>query len=123
MQFDDVADSTTSDLEKNPKLNYNYTISGPESIAPVKIFDDGTFTYFEFSKITSEIPAFFVVYPDSTEGLVNFKIIGKYVAIERVAMKFTLRLGSQVGCVFNEKLMPAKKDKNNSKNNSTIVPK
>ena len=30
------------------KYNFNYTISGDDSIAPIKVFDDGVFTYFEF---------------------------------------------------------------------------
>ena len=34
--------------EYNRKYNFNYTFSGPDEIAPVKVFDDGEFTYFEF---------------------------------------------------------------------------
>jgi type IV secretion system protein VirB9 len=99
-------------VDKNKNINYDYTISGPESIAPIKIFDDGVKTYFEFSKHDQDLPSFYIVYNDLTEGLVNFNIVGKYVVIERVAPRFTLRRGTEeVGCVFNEKILKKMKDK------------
>jgi type IV secretion system protein VirB9 len=85
--------------------NYDYTISGDEAIAPIKIFDDGVHTYIEYDKHTQELPAFYVVYPDNTEGIVNFSVKGKYIVIHRIASKFTIRRGTEVGCIFNENLL------------------
>ncbi|MBF8246580.1 MAG: P-type conjugative transfer protein VirB9 [Rickettsia sp.] len=95
------------DLEKPEELNFFYSISGDEEIAPVKIFDDGEFTYMQFRSRNSEIPAMFSVGTDQQESLVNFKIDPnnnnkKYIIIERVYPKLTLRLGEKILCIFNE---------------------
>lgn len=91
------------DIEAEPeKYNFNYTISGSEMIAPLKIFDDGEFTYFEFRDKNVDIPAFFLVDVEGAESVINYHIAGKYVVIERVANQFTLRHGPDVACVFNE---------------------
>lgn len=84
------------------KYNFRYTISGDETVAPIKIFDDGEFTYFEFRGKNTEIPAFFLVDKDGNESLINYRTRGNYIVVERVAPKFTLRHGNSIVCVFNE---------------------
>jgi type IV secretion system protein VirB9 len=84
------------------KLNFKYTISGSDLISPVKIFDDGDFTYFQFKDRNSPVPAFFMVDSEGHEEIVNYRVSGKYVVIERVVSRFTLRYGKDVLCVFNE---------------------
>ena len=97
------------DIKENPeKYNFEYTISGAESTAPIRIFDDGEFTYFQFRDKNAEVPAFFWVDAQGNESLINFRTRGDYVVVERVASKFTLRHGSDVVCVFNERRMPKK---------------
>jgi type IV secretion system protein VirB9 len=98
--------SSAPDLTRPEKYNFNYTISGSEYIAPIKIFDDGEFTYFQFKNKNAEIPAFFLVDSDNREAMVNYRIIGDYVVLERVASQLTLRHGTDVVCVFNESLPP-----------------
>ncbi len=94
-------------LRENPKqFNFNYTISGEDRIAPVRIFDDGTFTYFEFPENLHDIPAFFQVLKDGSEALINYRMRDNFLVVERIAEKFTLRYGSETVCVFNEKLLP-----------------
>jgi type IV secretion system protein VirB9 len=91
------------DLERNPgKYNRNYTISGTNEIAPVRIFDDGEFTYFQFRDKNAEVPAFYWVDESGAESLINYRTRGDYIVIERVASRFTLRHGRDVVCVFNE---------------------
>jgi len=99
------------DISDKDRYNFDYTISGPESITPVKIFDDGIFTYFEFKDRNNELPAIFTVAPDKTESLVNFRISGRYLVVEKVAPRFTLRNGVEVGCVFNEAYLAKQKVK------------
>ncbi len=84
-------------------LNWNYAFSKRCSIdnVPVKAFDDGEFTYFQFSKNT-EIPAIFIVDGSGHESLANFKTQGSYVVIQRIARQFSLRNGKLVSCIFNE---------------------
>lgn len=91
------------DINENPeKYNLNYTISGTETIAPIRIFDDGEFTYFQFRDKNAEVPAFFWVDKDGNESLINYRTRGDYIVVERVSSKFTLRHGGDVVCVFNE---------------------
>lgn len=96
------------DLSEPEKYNFNYTIAGSDFISPIRIFDDGEFTYFQFSEKNAEIPAFFIVDAEGGEGLVNFRVDSDYIVVERVASQFTLRHGPDVLCVFNE-AMPLRK--------------
>lgn len=81
-------------------FNFNYQISGSEEISLVRAFDDGQFTYLQFSG-NVDVPAVFAVDREGKESLVNSRAEGQYVVIERVASQFTLRNGSMVACLFN----------------------
>lgn len=98
------------DLEEHPeKYNFNYTIAGSEEISPIRIFDDGEFTFFQFQDKNAEVPAFFTVDDYGNEALINFRTRGDYIVIERVSSRFTLRRGVEVVCAFNETRLARKK--------------
>ncbi len=98
------------DIDENPsKYNTDYTISGSDDIAPLRIFDDGEFTYFKFPDKNADVPAFFWVDNDNKENVINYRTRGDYIVVERVASRLTLRHGGEVVCVFNEKRMAEKK--------------
>lgn len=65
-------------------------------------FDDGEFTYFQFKDINASLPAFFKVDSERRESIINYRTVGDYVVVERVAQMFTLRNGNDVVCVFND---------------------
>ena len=90
------------DLSMPEKFNFNYTVSGDYNIIPIKVFDDGQFTYMEFSEKNNVLPAIFLVNSDGQESIVNFRMIGQFVAIETVGAVFTLRYGTDTVCIFNE---------------------
>ena len=90
------------DLSKMENFNFNYTVSGDYIITPIKVFDDGQFTYFEFRDKNGVIPAIFSVDSNGFESIVNFRIINQYLAVEGVFSVFTLRHGVETVCVFNE---------------------
>lgn len=91
------------DLTKDvSQYNFRYTISGTDAIAPIRIFDDGEFTFFEFRDKNAEVPAFFWVDDHGNEALINYRTRGDYIVVERVTRRFTLRHGSDIVCVFNE---------------------
>lgn len=99
------ARSLLPNIELEPeKYNFNYTVTGHNSIFPVKIFDDGEFTYFEFKDKGGVLPAMFLVDSNNYESIVNFRMVGSYLVVEAVSEKFTLRNGSDIVCVFNEAL-------------------
>lgn len=93
------------EIDKHPeRFNLAYSVRGSNLIEPLRIFDDGEFTYFEFRDKNAEIPAFFRVNADMQEELVNFRKRGDYIVVERVAARFTLRRGPDILCVYNDKM-------------------
>ena len=97
------------DLVKDRDLyNLNYTISGSEEIAPVRIFDDGEFTFFQFRDKNADVPAFFMVDDKGNESIINYRTRGDYIVVERVSKRMTLRHGTNIVCVFNENYRLAK---------------
>ena len=92
------------DLSKPENFNFNYTVSGDYIITPIKIFDDGEFTYFEFRDKNGIMPAILSVDNSGYESVVNFRIVNQYLAVEGVNAVYTLRHGSDTVCVFNETL-------------------
>ena len=97
----DVESKQAGQLSKAPTdFNFNYQVSGSKEISLVRAFDDGQFTYLRFAS-SVDVPAMFAVDRDGKESLVNSRVEGQYVVIERVASQFTLRNGSVVACLFN----------------------
>jgi type IV secretion system protein VirB9 len=90
------------------KYNFNYTIAGSEEVAPIRIFDDGEFTYFQFRDKNAEVPAFYTVDKLGNEAIINYRTRGDYIVVERVTSRMTLRHGIDIVCVFNEGWNPNK---------------
>lgn len=95
-------DSVPTPDSEPGRYNMKYTISGTDIIAPIRIFDDGQFTYFQFRNKNADVPAFYMVDDYGNEALINYRTRGDYIVVERVAKKFTLRHGLDIVCVFNE---------------------
>ena len=82
-------------------INYRYTYSGPNDIAPVKIFDDGRSTYFKFtgrgnpriSVITARGETLDVPIRRTNDGL---------VAVDVVAPRFSINQSGRQVVVYNE---------------------
>lgn len=81
--------------------NFNYTYRGPETLRPVKVFDDGEKTYFEFSEHIRR-PAIFAVDPQGNESLVNFDVRGRYHVVHAMQRQFTVRDGVSQLCIYNK---------------------
>ena len=73
-------------------FNFAYAYKGEKQIYPVRVFDDGTSTFFEFST-GKETPAVFVIGPDGKEEMANTRIQGRYSVADIVAKTFVLRYG------------------------------
>jgi type IV secretion system protein VirB9 len=84
------------------KYNLQYSFTGDKEQAPLRVCDDGLFTYFKFrGKI--DLPAIFMVLPNKQEEVVNYRMEKEYMVVERTAKAFTLRNGSTVTSVYNDK--------------------
>ncbi len=103
ISFMDKNRITTPEIALHPEnYNQNYTISGADKIAPIRIFDDGEFTFFQFKDVNADIPAFFRVDNRGREAIINYRTVGDYIVVERVTSRFTLRDGEDTVCVYNE---------------------
>jgi type IV secretory pathway VirB9-like protein len=84
------------------ELNYRYTYTGPSTIAPVKIFDDGTSTYFKF-RPGAPLPRLTVLAPNGQEISVPYQINAEgFAVVNVVAPRFSLRENGYEVVVYNE---------------------
>jgi type IV secretion system protein VirB9 len=92
-------------LQTAPKvLNSSYAIAegdASDDIAPTLIFDDGRFTYLRVPG-NREVPAVFHVLADGSETLVNTRMEGDLLVVDRVSRRLMLRAGKAVVGVWNE---------------------
>jgi type IV secretion system protein VirB9 len=89
-------------------VNSNYSIAegaASQDILPTLIFDDGRFTYLRFPN-NREVPAVFHVFADGSETLVNARMEGDLLVVDRVSRRLMLRAGSAVIGVWNEAFDP-----------------
>lgn len=82
-------------------LNFNYKISGDRpSWRPVRVFDDGRQTFIEFapSVTQGELPPLFVGGADGKAAdLVNYRVSGRRMVVDRLFTRAELRLGDNRG--------------------------
>ena len=101
VEFAKTPPSDEPDMRDLSSYNFNYQYTGEKTIAPSKVFDDGVFTYFQFNSKNSEVPAIYSVDSEGFESLVNYRIAGNYMIVEKVAPQYSLRNGSDIVCVYN----------------------
>lgn len=83
-------------------VNYRYTYSGPDEVAPVKIFDDGKSTYFKFNR-PLQGARFVAVDARGSEREVPYSINSEGLAvIDVVAARVKLMQSSGQVVVYNE---------------------
>lgn len=78
--------------------NLAYTVAGHADIAPLRVWDDGAMTYFEFDR-EQPIPAIFANGPGDDESLVNTQTRGRVIVVQQRAGRFTLRSGKRIATV------------------------
>ncbi|MEL6465664.1 MAG: TrbG/VirB9 family P-type conjugative transfer protein [Pseudomonadota bacterium] len=84
--------------------NYNYGASDRTEITPVRVWDDGTFTYFEFAR-NAPVPAIFR-YSNGRERTVNTQATEPgVIRVSGVNAQWVLRLGDTVVCIQANALM------------------
>lgn len=99
-------DNESGTLFGDGKYNFNYSLivtdESDSDITPVKVFDDGKSTYFQFPTENKGVPNFFMN-ADKQEIPVNYRDEGAFVVVGRVAPKFTLRRGTSSVCIVNDR--------------------
>ena len=78
-------------------LSFDYRLSGDRPAwRPVRVFDDGRQVFIEFpaSIANGDMPPLFVVGADGSAELVNYRVQGRYMVVDRLFDKAELRLGA-----------------------------
>jgi type IV secretion system protein VirB9 len=96
--------NSTIDTESSPseaidvnRLNFRYKISGDKTIwRPERVFDDGRqiFIAFPATVVTSDMPPLFVLDAGKTPELVNYRVRGRYIIVDRLFARAELRLAT-----------------------------
>ncbi|WP_199232296.1 TrbG/VirB9 family P-type conjugative transfer protein [Rubrivivax albus] len=85
-------------------VNSAYSLAEGEhgtDIVPSLVFDDGRFTYLRFAA-NREVPAVFHVLDDGSETLVNSRMQGDLLVVDRVSRRLMLRAGPAAVAVWND---------------------
>jgi len=102
-----VDDQLPGIISRNPEnllLNFDYRFSGEsDNIMPLKVYDDGNETHFQFANDNLVIPTISVVDGNGNETPVTYTIRDRYIVVPVVATQFTLRLADSMLCIYNAK--------------------
>jgi len=77
---------------KPEDFNFDYSTKGAKTLFPVRVFDDGRATFFQFDP-KRDAPAIFFLAPDGKEEVANTHISGAYTVADVTAENFVLRYG------------------------------
>jgi len=81
-------------------LNFRYAIDGDRpDWRPLRAFDDGARVFIEFpeSIAQGELPPLFVIGSKGEAELVNYRVSGRYMIVDRLFARAELRLGGRKG--------------------------
>lgn len=81
-------------------FNFDYVLSGSRNLHPVRVFDDGSVTYFQFDS-RSPAPAVFFIGADGREEMASSRIQGDYTITDFTSEVFILRYGDAKAEVKN----------------------
>jgi type IV secretion system protein VirB9 len=81
--------------------NYRYTFTGPATIAPVKIYDDGRMTFFKFPATSAPQIAVITAKGETLDVPIT-KLGDGVVSVNAVAPRFSIRQGADQVVVYNE---------------------
>jgi type IV secretion system protein VirB9 len=80
------------------KLDFAYCLKGDNPPwKPVQVFDDGAKTYLLFPETIaqSELPPLFLIGERKQAELLNYRVVGRYILVDRLFTLAELRLGSK----------------------------
>jgi type IV secretion system protein VirB9 len=84
--------------------NYNYTYSGPDTLAPLQVFDNGTTTFIKYTTLPSPLPNIYTVDTAGKRTLVVPETQNTMLAVHTIAGKIELEHTGGTIIVYNEML-------------------
>jgi type IV secretion system protein VirB9 len=89
---------------ENP--NYNYTYAGPDDLAPLRVYDDGSATYIKYRDVNQPIPNAYVRDASGNETMVPSRVQNGLMVIDAVAGELALKNSSGIVQIYNENINP-----------------
>jgi type IV secretion system protein VirB9 len=109
----DVTEDIPGMLARNPEeanLNFDYSLAGKsDNIVPLKVYDNGKETYFQFANDNLVIPTINSVDASGNEQALNYIIRDNFVVVPITTRQFTLRLADSLLCIYNNKMFQLKR--------------
>lgn len=105
---------------RDPVLNGNYGIIGPEELTPTSVFDNGEQTVMTFAP-NNPMPEIFVKEEDGSESRVSHHVENEMLIVHRVARRFSLRHMGRVACLINGSFRPTGPINDTKTISSTVV--
>lgn len=91
---------------ENSELNFDFSLAGKaDNINPMKVYDDGRDTFFQFPNENAVIPTISMVDNRGNEQALSYIIRDSFVVVPVTGRQFTLRLADALLCVYNNKMM------------------
>lgn len=101
LTFNQNADLENYFYKKNGKENYNYYGKGDKELSPLLVYDDGLFTYFDFSNIKNK-PTIFKMDESKNESSISTHIKNQIMVVHEVAKNFYIRKDKKVLSIINK---------------------
>lgn len=89
-----------------PYANYNYTYSGPDSLAPLQVYDDGKSTFIKYQNADQPPPAVYVMDATGARQSSSYYVKGEYIVVSQVAPEMALESNGGTLHIYNEMLNP-----------------
>lgn len=91
-------DARLGQIDMLTRLNFRYAIEGDRpDWRPLRAFDDGVRVFIEFPEgvAQGELPPLFVIGTGGDAELVNYRVSGRFMIVDRLFDGAELRLGSR----------------------------
>ena len=84
--------------------NFDYLLTGAFDISPLKVFDDGEKTYFQFPNNNLVVPIIRNI--DATvKSDLEYRVVGEFVVVDLISSRFELAHGRSFVNVYNQSRM------------------
>lgn len=107
-----ISDKLSNLIARNPEnveLNFDFSLAGKaDNINPLKVYDDGKDTFFQFPNENLIIPTISLVDDRGNEQSLTYIIRDSFVVVPVVGKQFTLRLADGLLCVYNNKFFSSR---------------
>jgi type IV secretion system protein VirB9 len=98
----DVAFNEVESIPTLKPYNFNYTLTGPDKFAPLKVFDDGINTFFKFDPSLKTLPTIATKAAEGAGDNLEMRQRGEYIVVNTISKEFVLNLQDEVVSVYNE---------------------